>query len=217
MKFFIFIPMLFASFSSLSFGQPTGCEVVQGGYLSNSDCYGCQFIRDEHNVWDYENPVIHTLPDQPTDGPGSVLYNCTEGTTIPSLTVQATVSASESLTFSESGSGGGRVGLSAILVAQGTFGLSASSGGNSSVTGSSTGQATRNNVSDCNGVGIETEYTRFQRTGYIREFALVSYYLCDCLTSDGIIFEGVQVTYKCQPRLVHANSDLIRSTANVWV
>ncbi len=212
--FGILIPL-----SSVVFGQPSGadCDILVGGRLNDMNCYDCQFIRSEHNVWDYQDPVVHTLPDSIVSGGGAVVYHCTPDTIRDRLVADTTITVSESLNFSESGSGGGRVGLSFVVIAEGSFGLTAGAGVASTVSVSPRLVAEREDVPDCHGVGIESEYTRFYRTGYIREFAMVSYYECDCISDYGITFRDIHVTYKCQPRLVHANSELVRSTAGVWL
>jgi len=157
------------------------------------------------------------LPDQTAQGSGTVIYHCTENTTASSLSAQVDTTATETLNFSNTGGGSGRIGLSAIVVAEGSFGLSATNGTNSSVSSTVTARYIRENVPDCEGAGVESEYTRFNRTGSIREYSTVEEYLCDCVSFGGYILEYALVVYYCQPRLVQANSSLVRSNAGTWL
>lgn len=217
MKWIIFVILIaFGSAPGNAVAQPTGCEVRGGG--DANDCYNCQFIRDEHDVWDHENIVIRTLPEQVQEGPGAVEYHCTENTTASTLGTRATVTATESTSFSGGGSAGARVGVNVGLVADASFNINANTGNAQSVSNSVTLTRSQNNVSDCEGIGIETEYTTFKRTGTLTEYALVSYYECDCVVfGDGFVLEGALVTYQCYPRYIAARSDLVRSSLNVWV
>ncbi len=217
MKWKILIPLIaFGSAPGSAAAQPVGCEVRGGG--DANDCYNCQFIRDEHDVWDHENIVIRTLPEQPVDGLIDTIYHCTEDTTINSLTASISVRSTESVSFSQGGSASANIGVNMGLVAGTAFGLSANSSGDQSITNVADVSATRNNVSDCQGVGVEAEYTIYARTGALAEYALVSYYECDCIVfGDGFVLEGALVTYQCYPRHIAARSDLVRGALTSWL
>lgn len=203
---------------SPALAQPIGdCVKRFGGNDLDADCYGCQFIRDEHNVWDYEDPVIHTHSDRQQDGSGAVVYHCTQGTTIDRLTATVSTTATETLTFQTTGGGAGRIGLSALLVADASFGGHVTNGENSSVSSTATTSAMRENVPDCEGVGLESNYTKFTKTGSIREYQLVSYYICDCTIQGGYVLSNALVVYYCQPRFINAMSDLVRTTSGIWL
>lgn len=222
MKHFLLVFILLCITNDFALAQNgTGdCTPWIGGGPAEYECFGCQFVREDTNVWQ-QNSISHRVVSSVLkQGSSAIVYNCTEGSGTQTLTASATTTAIESLTVGSAGSLGARIGVSAVVVADASFGLNGSSGTSSTVSNSATLSVT-GVVSECNGVGLGTEYRLVTKAAWVTEYARIAEYLCDCNIDIGggqyIVLDNVLVTYRCGGAVVRATGSTVQTESSAWL
>ncbi len=179
------------------------------------DCVGCVEIRTDYNVLKPNSLEITPIPEALVDI-GNTAYNC--ASTPRNVGVSNSVRATESVSYSDTSGWTGNVGISAGLVAGGSFGLNSAVVQNQSITSNPGANSTREDCPPCEGITLRSEWTTFGRRAVQTVYRRVSYVSCDVCTNPqtGAMFEDLRVTYYCEPEIVQAEALLVKPVQDSW-